>query len=63
VTHSDASRFVSHVLRPSPEGTDIPRLTVFYCLLLRTPATRKRVPRLRTVFPLSSALSFRQNCR
>ena len=26
---SDASRFVSHVLRPSPEGTDIPRLTVF----------------------------------
>jgi hypothetical protein len=26
---SDASCFVSHVLRPSPEGTDIPRLTVF----------------------------------
>ena len=36
VTYSDASRFFSHVLRPSPEGTDIPRLTVFYCLLLRT---------------------------
>jgi hypothetical protein len=28
-TRSDASRFVSHVLRPSPEGTDIPRLMVF----------------------------------